>query len=328
MSERLVDVLYRLDGERVRHKLGAIHFVSHIGRDPCKLGCVAVGSQDIVSLSIGIDVYVLGSKRSEQLRQCSYARAMNDKAVESVAHTHTPCLAILYYARSHSSVAKFVEVGMHYAGTCLNDRNACRIAHKVDQSSAATRYAEVDIAHSGEHLVCRLMRCRQQAHYVFVDVMRPKHFLDECNDGTVGHVGILSTLQYAGIASLETEREDIEADIGTCLVHHSNDTIRHTLLAQKESVGQRLLVEHLAKRIVQVSHITQCRSNVVQSLGRELQTVVQRIVLRHTTKVVGIGSKQLLYMRLDSVGKVQQYGCAVSLGKTRQCEGGCASGME
>ena len=79
---------------------------------------------------------------------------MDDKAVESVAHTHSSCLAILYYARSHSSVAKFVEVGMHYAGTCLNDRNACRIAHKVDQSSAATRYAEVDIAHSGEHLVC------------------------------------------------------------------------------------------------------------------------------------------------------------------------------
>ena len=158
--------------------------------------------------------------------------------------------------------------------------------------------------------------------------MRPKHFLDECNDGTVGHVGILSTLQYAGIASLETEREDIETDIGTCLVHHSNDTIRHTLLAQKQSVGQRLLVEHFAKRIVQMRHIAQRYSNVVQSLGRELQTVVQRIVLRHTTKVVGIGSKQLLYMRLGSVGKVQQHGGAVGLGKTRQCIGGGASGME
>ena len=79
---------------------------------------------------------------------------MDDKTVESVAHTYTPCLAILYYARPHSSVAKFVEVGMHYAGTCLNDRNACRIAHKVDQSSAATRYAEVDMSHRGEHLVC------------------------------------------------------------------------------------------------------------------------------------------------------------------------------
>ena len=172
------------------------------------------------------------------------------------------------------------------------------------------------------------MRCRQQTHYVFVDAVRPKHFLDECNDGTVGHVGILSTLQYAGVAGLETEREDIEADIGTCLVHHTHYAIGYTLLAQKQSVGQRLLVEHFAKRIVQVSHITQCRSNVVQSLWSELQTVVQRIVLRHTTKVVGIGSKQLLYMRLGSVSKVQQHSGAVGLGKTRQCIGGCASGVE
>ena len=158
--------------------------------------------------------------------------------------------------------------------------------------------------------------------------MRPKHFLDECNDGTVGRVGILSTLQYACVAGLETECEDIEADIGTCLVHHTHYAIGYSLLAQKESVGQRLLVEHFAKRIVQVSHIAQCSSNVVQSLWRELQTVVQRIVLRHTTKVVGIGSKQLLYMRLGSVGKVQQHGCAVGLGKTRQCIGGGASGVE
>ena len=66
----------------------------------------------------------------------------------------------------------------------------------------------------------------------------------------------------------------------------------------------------------------------MQSLWSELQTVVQRIVLRHTTKVVGIGSKQLLYMRLGSVSKMQQHGGAVSLGKTRQCIGGGASGME
>ena len=249
MGERLVNVLYRLDGECVRHELGAIHFVSHFGRDTCEFGCVAIGSQNIVSRSVSIDVDVLGSKRSEQLRQCSYARAMDDKAVESVAHTHTSCLAILYYACPHCSVAKFVEVGMHHAGTSLNDRNACRIAHKVNQSPTATRYAEVDIAHSGEHLMCRLMRCRQQAHYVLVDVMRPKYFLDECHDGTVGGIGILSTLQDAGIASLETERKDIETDIGTCLVHHTHYAIGYSLLAQKQSVGQRLLVEHFAKRI-------------------------------------------------------------------------------
>ena len=85
MCECLVDILYRLDGERVRHKLGAIHFVSHIGRDPCEFGCVAICSQNIVSRSVGIDVYVLGGKRSEQLWQCSYARA-------SVAYRHAVCI--------------------------------------------------------------------------------------------------------------------------------------------------------------------------------------------------------------------------------------------
>ena len=223
--------------------------------------------------------HVLFGKWSNKSGQSPYALMMYEKTVESVAHAYTSCLAILYYAGAHIRIAKLIEISMHHTCTRLYNRYACRLTHKVNQASAATRDAEVYIPHCCQHLVCSLMSGRKQTDNILVYVMLTQHLLGKLNYGTVGRVGILASLQHTGIARLETKGEDIEADIRTRLVYNAHHSIGNTLLAQAKTIRKRLCIKHLAKRIIQVSHIAQGSGYIMQTSLCKLQAVVKRIVL-------------------------------------------------
>ena len=54
-----------------------------------------------------------------------------------------------------------------------------------------------------------------------------EHLMDEGYDGLVGTVGVFAALEHAGVATLETEGEDVEGYVRTCLEHHTDDAEGH-----------------------------------------------------------------------------------------------------
>ena len=88
---------------------------------------------------------------------------MNEQTVEGVADADAARLGVVDDGLAHLQVAVLVEVGVHHAGTRLDDGHAGRVAHEVDELAAATGYAEVDVAHGIEHLARGLVGGGQQA---------------------------------------------------------------------------------------------------------------------------------------------------------------------
>ena len=72
---------------------------------------------------------------------------MDEQTVEGIADGNAARLGIQDDSLAHLQVALFVKVGVHHAGTRLDDRNAGGVAYKVDKPSTATWYAEVYIPH-------------------------------------------------------------------------------------------------------------------------------------------------------------------------------------
>ena len=70
--------------------------------------------------------------------------------------------------------------------------------------------------------------------------------MDERHGGLVAGVGIAATLEHAGIAALEAEREDVESYIGTCLIDHADNAEGHADTTQPQAVGQCLLLGDMA----------------------------------------------------------------------------------
>ncbi len=101
--------------------------------------------------------------------------------------------------------------------------------------------------------------------------------MNQGNGRTVGVICVAPPFQYAGVAALETEREDIESDIRTSLVYNSNHPERHPDPAQVDAVGQSAMLHILPHRAWQRRHMAQVIGYPGQTLRGELQAVVQRI---------------------------------------------------
>ena len=188
---------------------------------------IAAACEDALGCLVGIEAHVGGCEGSDELGQVGDAVFMDDEAVEGVAHADATGLGIMDDALALVEVAVFVEIGMNHASTCLYDWHLGIVAHEVDELSAATWYAHVDIAHSIKHGGGCLMGGWQELHHTSVDAMLLEHLMDEGYDCLVGTVGIFAALEHAGVATLETEGEDVEGYVRTCLEHHADDAEGH-----------------------------------------------------------------------------------------------------
>ena len=111
--------------------------------------------------------------RGNEGRKVLEAALVDEQAIQRIAHTDTAGLGIVDDGLAHLQVAVLVEIGVHYAGTRLDDRDTGSIADKVNQLAASTGDAEIDIAHGIEHLTSSLMGGWQQGN----DILRHPVFL-------------------------------------------------------------------------------------------------------------------------------------------------------
>ena len=67
----------------------------------------------------------------------------------------------------------------------------------------------------------------------------------------------MATLQYAGVAALDAEGEDVERHVRPCLIDHTYHSERHTHPAQVYAVGERAVLDLLADRAGECRDMTQ-----------------------------------------------------------------------
>ena len=83
---------------------------------------------------------------------------------------------------------------------------------------------------------------RQQGHDIPRHTVFLQYLMNQRHLFAVRAVGILASLQYAGVAALETEREYVERYIGTGLVDHADNTEGNAYPTESQTVGQCFLL--------------------------------------------------------------------------------------
>ena len=169
---------------------------------------------------------------------------MDDEAIKGIAHTYASSLGIVDDTLAHIEVAKFIEVSMHHTSSCLDDRHLGIVAHKVNQFATASGNAHIDVSYGIEHLSRSLMCGFQKGDHIRIDTICLQHLMDNLHLGTITVVGILASLKHTRIAALEAKREDIECDIGTSLVNHTNNTKRYAHSLESQSIGECTLLKN------------------------------------------------------------------------------------
>ena len=199
-------------------------------------------------LTVGMQLHALlcqGCKQGVQLAEQCF---MHEQSVECVAHAHASRLGILYDACRHQQVGRGCHIGMHHAGSRLDDRDARRIAHKLDEALASARYAHIYISCGSQHLGSGLMGGWQQSGSRLWQAVRFQYAVYQCDDGTIGVIGIAAALEHAGVSALQAKREYIETHVGTCLIYHAYYTEGNCLPSQEQSVGQSASLQFDAER--------------------------------------------------------------------------------
>lgn len=149
------------------------------------------------------------------------------------------------------------------------------------------------------------MSGRQQRYGIFIDIVTLQHLMDECNGSTVGVVSIASTLENAGIATLETKGKDIKRHIGPRLIDDANHSERHSHAMKSQPIGERSLMTVMPQRRRQFRHVAHISRNTFQSLWRQLESVVERILHIHALQVLSISLQQRILLRHDSLRHIQ-----------------------
>ena len=124
-----------------------------------------------VSVAVGIKGHSLVSQGLHQTGQIAQPSPVDDKTVKSVADRDTTRLGVEHDGLAFLKVARLVKISVDNTRPRLDDWDTCRVTHKVDEPTPATRYAEVYIAHSVQHLARGLMGGRQERHSMAVHAM-------------------------------------------------------------------------------------------------------------------------------------------------------------
>ena len=155
----------------------------------------------------------------------------------------------------------------------------------------------------------------------------------QCDDCTVGVVGIAAALEHAGVSALQAKREYIETHVGTCFIHHAYYAEGNCLPSQEQSVGQSASLQFDAERGGQCGHMTHVGGDGQQPVGGELEAVVERRSTIHACQVGSVGLQQKLRVGFYGCGQVEEYvialpvghGCHAQRGVLGLLEYGCKS---
>ena len=302
MLKSLIQRGHRLDCHGIGEELGTETLrrgrLQQFGRIATLQGCIG--------RLISIDEHVAIGQRGTQGREVSETLFVQHQAIKSVADTHTAGLGIVDNSTSLFQIGSPVEIGMTDAGPRLDDRNGGIGTDKIDETAAATRDDKVYITIGMKHLGRSFTAGRKQLHHMGIDTEAGKHTVDDTHNGTVGTVGIATSLEHTGIATLETEREDIKTDIRTGFVDDTYHTEGNTHTGEFETIGQHMMLQDPTKRTRQLGDLAHIGRNVLQTGGSEFQTVVLRIGLVHTGQVFGILCQDIICLSHSLIGHGQQ----------------------
>ena len=88
----------------------------------------------------------------------------------------------------------------------------------------------------------------------------------------------MAAFEDGGVAAFEAEREDVEGDVGACLVDDADDAEGHTHAAQVDAVGKSAVLDFFADGTRQCGHMAQVGGYGAQARLGELKPVVERVV--------------------------------------------------
>ena len=238
-----VESIDGLDSHFVIHEFSAETFVCGMLKQ-----CFGVlAFQCFVSLLIGINHHVLLFHRLADGCQLAELCGMDDKTIECVADRDPSCLGVANDARGHFNVGFAIKVSVHNTSSCLDDGNASRVAHEVDESFSSTWNANIDIAHCIEQCASGFVGGRKQFHNRWIDSFLGENVVNQFDDGKVRLLGITSSLEDTGVSTLEAKREDIERNIGASLVDNAHHTKWNADATQMKTIGERTLVGYLSE---------------------------------------------------------------------------------
>ena len=158
----------------------------------------------------------------------------------------------------------------------------------------------------------------QQGDHAVVDALLAEHFADEPDARLIRSLSVAAALQRTGITTLETEGEDIEGDVGSRLIDHADDAEGHAHAMDAQAVGQRAGIGHQTQGRGQLGHVAHVGRDGLESRGRELQAIVERILRVHPREVLAVGLQELLLPGNDGIGHAQQHVAPLLFGDSGQ----------
>ena len=146
--------------------------------------------KQLIGRTVGIESHLVVEQGLDEFEEVAQTFFVDKQTVQGVADGNTAGLGIADDSLAHLEVALFVKVCIYYTGTSLDDRNACSVAYEIDETTAATGNAEVDVPNGIEQLAGGLMGGRQQGGDVWVDTILLQYLVNQFNGSLIRQVGI------------------------------------------------------------------------------------------------------------------------------------------
>ena len=170
---------------------------------------------------------------------------MHDQAVERIAHTNTPGLGIEHDIGTFSPVTCGIEIGMANTGPRFNHRNTGVISHIVDQTFAAARDQQINIADGTEQCSGGRTVCRQQSYRMLIHSVCLQHFPDHLHDRFIRIAGVVAAFQHTGISGFQTQGHDIETDVRTGFIDHADHSEWNRYFCNLHSIGANHFIQYM-----------------------------------------------------------------------------------
>ena len=140
---------------------------------------------------------------------------MQYQRIQGIADTGPPGLGVGNNRFCLCRVSTAINVGMDNASAGFDNRHACVVTHKINQTFGAAWYHEIDSFGGLQNCrqVFALRRC--QKHDIRVDGVLGQHFMHQAHHHPVSVVRVAAAFQYAGIEGFKTQGENIKSHIWT-----------------------------------------------------------------------------------------------------------------
>ena len=119
----------------------------------------------------------------------------------------------------------------------FNDGHFGIVAHKLNERLAAARDNQIDILDGLQKGGGGGVIVGHQQGGVRVETKVSQFCLDDLHGCQIGVFGIFSTFQHACVVAAQTERKNIESDVGTRFVNNADDAERNTHFLDSHAVG-------------------------------------------------------------------------------------------